>query len=155
MRPWRRRCGPRPVAAHDSGDWSLRAPTITALQRNAIYRQILDRLNEVGYLSCLVEQDDLVAARRLAREVSDDLALILDGLGWGETASDGAVKLALPPEQLRRVFSRLREQATEQRRAVSLKPGGTQTRDEHTLIVVETCDQVLTTVGGETRGRAG
>lgn len=124
LRLGRREVGPG--AIHNNRYGPRSAPTITAIQRNAIYRQILDRLSEAGDLSSLVEPDNTTSVRRLAREVSDDLALILDGLGWGKTASGGAVELALPPDQLRRVFSRLRERATEQREAASLGPSGAQ-----------------------------
>jgi hypothetical protein len=85
--------------------------------------------------------------------VSDDLQLVLDGLGWGETVSGGGIDLDLPGEQLRRTFSRLRERAIEQREASSQEQA--QTEYERALIVIETCDQVLAVVGGDTQGAAG
>lgn len=142
-----------PSAAHNSRYGTRSAPKISAAQRNAIYQQILDHMSNAGDLSLLVEQGDLSAARRLAREVSDDLQLVLDGLGWGETTSGGDVDLNLPAEQLRRTFSRLRERAVEQSEASSQELG--ELEYERALIVIETCDQVLAAVGGDTQGATG
>jgi hypothetical protein len=143
-----------PTAAYNSRYGPRDAPTITAAQRNALYRQILDRLRNAGDLSLLVEQNDPGAARRLAREVTDDLQLVLDGLGWGETSNVG-VELDLPAVQLRRTFARLRERAVEQREASSHELGDAQTPYERSLIVIETCDQVLAAVGGDAQATAG
>jgi hypothetical protein len=149
LRPSRRAAGP--AAAHNSQHGPRSAPTISAGQRDAIYRQILDHLSKAGDLSLLVERNDLAAARRLAREVADELQLVLDGLGWGETSSGGSVDLDLPAEQLRRTFARLRERAVEQREASSEGLAETQTPYERALIVIESCDQVLASVGSDTQ----
>jgi hypothetical protein len=151
LRLGRRAAGPK--AAHDSRYGPQTMPTISATQRNAIYRQILDHMGNAGDLSLLVEQGDLGAARRLAREVSDDLQLVLDGLGWGETTSGDGIDLDLPGQQLRRTFSRLRERAVEQREASSQELA--EAEYERALIVIETCDQVLAVVGGDTQGATG
>jgi hypothetical protein len=112
-------------------------------------------MDKAGDLSLLVEQGDLGAARRLAREVSDDLQLVLDALGWGETTSGSDVELDLPAEQLRRTFAKLHERAVEQREASSQEPAETQVPYERALIVIETCDQVLTIVGRDTQAASG
>jgi len=138
---------PGPAAAHRSQYGPQDPPTITSAQRDAVYRQILDRLRGAGDLSLLVEQDDLGAARRLAREVSDDLQLVLDALGWGETTSGGVVELALPGEQLRRTFTRLRERAVEHREASSQGAVPAPGPYERSIIVIETCNRVLAVVG--------
>jgi hypothetical protein len=143
------RRAPRPAAAHNSHFGPRSAPTITPAQRDAIHRQIVDRLGTAGDLSILVEQHDREAARRLAREVANDLQLVLDGLGLGETSSGGDVELGLPPEQLRRTFTCLRERAIEEREAGGQGRGGAQAPYERALIVIETCDQVLAAVGSE------
>jgi hypothetical protein len=135
-----------PTAAHSSQYGPQSTPTITAAQRDAVYRQILDHLRRADDLSLLVEQDDLGAARRLAREVTDDLQLVLDALGWGETSS-GVVELPLPADQLRRTFARLRERAVEQREATS-EAVEAEAPYERAAIVIDTCDQVLARVGG-------
>jgi hypothetical protein len=137
------------AAAHHSRYGPRRAPRITAAQRDAIYRQILDSLSSASDLSLLATQGDLGAVRRLAREVADDLQLVLDVLGWGETSSGAEVELDLPVEQLRRTFARLRERAVEEEQAAKRREDfaqelvETQAPDERSLIVIETCDQVL------------
>ena len=143
---------PGPAAAHNSQYGPRSMPRITLTQRDAIHRQIIDRLSTAGDLSILVEQHDRAAARRLAREVADDLQLVLDGLGLGETSSDGEVELPLPPEQLRRTFSCLRERAVEEREASAQGQSGAQGPYERALIVIETCDQVLADVAEESEG---
>jgi hypothetical protein len=150
LRLGRRASGP--AAAHSSRFGPADPPTITPAQRDAIHRQIIDRLSTAGDLSMLVEQQDREAARRLAREVADDLQLVLDGLGLGETTTGGDVELNFPPEQLRRTFSRLRERAVEEQEATSQRPSEAQAPYERALIVIETCNQVLAAVGGETEG---
>jgi hypothetical protein len=99
LRLGRRKAGP---ATHNSRYGPQTAPEISPAQRNAVYRQILDQMGNAGDLSLLIEHGDFGAARCLAREVSDDLQLVLDGLGWGETVSGGGIDLDLPGEQLRR-----------------------------------------------------
>jgi hypothetical protein len=150
LRLGRRASGP--AAAHDSRFGPRTTPTITPAQRDAIHRQIINRLSTAGDLSMLVEEQDRAAARRLAREVADDLQLVLDGLGLGETTTGGDVELRLPPEQLRRTFSRLRERAVEEQEAISQRPSEAKAPYERALIVIETCDQVLAVVGRETDG---
>lgn len=155
MRLRRSRRAAGPAAAHNSRYGPASTPKITSAQRDAIYQQILDQMGKAGALSLLVEQGDLNAARRLAREVADDLQLVLDGLGWGETSSGGVVELDLPAKQLRRIFARLRERAVELREASSPEATETQAPYERALIVIETCDQVLTIVGRDTQAAAG
>lgn len=143
-----------PSAAHNSQYGSRRAPKITAAQRNAIYQQIVDDLRNARYLDAgdlllLGKQDDLGASRHLIREVSDDLQLILDALGLGETSAGADVVLDLPAEQLRRTFARLRERAVEQREESPQEPTDTQATYERALMVIETCDQVLAVVNND------
>ena len=145
-----------PTAAHNSRHGPQSAPKITVVQRDAIHQQIVEDLRNArflseGDLSLLGTQEGLGASRRLAREVSDDLQLVLDGLGWGTTSSGADVVLDLPPEQLRRTFARLRERAVEQREASLRLLAEGQDLYERALIVIETCDQVLAVVGGDTQ----
>ena len=151
LRPSRRTAGP--AAAHHSQFGPRRAPKITSAQRDAVYRQILDQMASAGDLRLLIEQGDLGAAGRLAREVSDDLQLVSDALGWRETSSGGSVELDLPPEQLRRTFARLLERAIEDREASSQELA--EVPYERALLVIETCDQVLAVVGEDAQGGEG
>jgi hypothetical protein len=152
MRLRRTRRAAGPAAAHRSQYGPWRPPKITSDRRDAVYQQIRDQVRQSGDLTVLFERGELGAARRLAREMTDDLQLVLDGLGWGETRSGGCVELDLPPDQLRRTFSRLRERAVEQREASSQEAAEDQTPYERSLIVIETCDQVLAVVGDAQAG---
>jgi hypothetical protein len=105
-----------------------------------------------GDLRLLVAQGELSAADRLAREVSDDLQLVSEALGWRATSSGGGVELDLPPEQLRRTFARLLERAIEDREANSQEPAEAEVPYERALLVIEACDQVLAAVGEDTQG---
>jgi hypothetical protein len=150
LRRSRRAAGP--AVSHNSQFGPRNGPRISSVQRDAIYRQIVDRLDQAGNLALLVEQGDLGAVRRLAREVTDDLQLVLDGLGWGENSNGGDVMLDFPSEQLRRTFARLRERAVEHREAsiqAARAPYG------RAVIVIETCDHVLAVVGGNAQGTTG
>jgi hypothetical protein len=154
MKLWRERRVAGPVAARRSRFGPRTAPRITAAQRDAVYQQVAESLKRAGDLSLLVGGGD-VGARRLAREISDDLQLILDGLGWGETSSTGEVELDLPAEQLRRTFSRLRERAVDHREASPSVSDESQIPYESALIAIETCDQVLAVVGAGTETARG
>jgi hypothetical protein len=145
LRRLRRAAGP--AAAHRSQYGPQRPPKITSDGRDAIYQQIRQQVRHSGDLTVLFEHGELGAAKRLAREVTDGLQLILDGLGWGETRSGGCVELNLPADQLRRTFSRLRERAVEQREASSQEADEDQSSYERSLMVIEICDQVLADVG--------
>jgi hypothetical protein len=155
LRAWRQRRAAGPSAANSSHFGPRDSPRITAPQRDAVYRQVTGCLRNAGDLSLLVEHGDFAAARRLAREVSDDLQLVLDGLGWGETSSDAEIELDLPVAQLQRTFSRLRERAVEEQDVSPQKPIKGQAPYERALIVIETCDQVLAAVGAGNRAAAG
>jgi hypothetical protein len=85
--------------------------TISAEQRDALYSLVLDELTAFDDLRMAYASEDLEAAHRLGRKVSDGLRLIVDGgLGWGAQAT-GPVELTLPPEDLRRALVHLRRSA--------------------------------------------
>ena len=141
----------RPPAAN-SGHGPKSAPKISAIQRAAVVRQIMDQTASAGATHPFDSQGHLHApGRQVLEEVADNLQLVLDGLGLGEPSGDDDVVLELPAEQLRRTFSRLRERAIEQRRASSEGSDVTQEPYERALIVIETCDQVLAVVGADTQ----
>jgi hypothetical protein len=148
-----------PSAAHNSQYGPRRAPKITAAQASAVYQQIVEDLRNARYLKAgdlllLGKQDGLGASKRLVREVSDDLQLILDSLSWSKTSSGADVVLDLPAEQLRRTFALLRKRAVEQRGAGSQEPTDTQAPYERALMVIETCDQVLAVVRSDPNAAA-
>src|ERR1700710_546821 len=96
LRPWRRGAGP--AAAHHSRHGPRQAPKMNSIQRDAVYRQNHGHMANAGNLRLLIAQGDLSAAGRLAREVSDDLQLVSDALGWGGTSRGGGGGLGLPPQ---------------------------------------------------------
>lgn len=143
--PRRAGVGGRPLGHHPKG-----RPvqiTLSAEQRDALYDLILDRLSGLGDLWLLIELEEYATADRLGREFSDDLRLILDDLGWG--GSGGSVTLTLPPADLRRIFSTLREHA------ISAKATREQEEAEERFIieradqVTDACDAVLAALPAE------
>jgi hypothetical protein len=84
---------------------------LTAKQRDALYRQVLAELTALDDLREAWEREDVEAAYRLGRRCSDCLRLVVDGLGWGEHASSESVELRIPPADLTRILSRLRDSA--------------------------------------------
>jgi hypothetical protein len=117
-------------------------PRMSAAQRDALYDQILERLSGIGDVWIAVSSEDFEAAGRLGREYSDDLRLVLDDLGWGE-GPEGAVELETPPDVLRRVFSRLRDTATDLRAGTEQERAELRELDERHQLVLEACCQVL------------
>jgi hypothetical protein len=87
-----------------------RIVVISAEQRNALYQLALTELLLFEDLRNAYEGElDLEACYRLGRPVMDTLRLIVDGgLGWGDMTSQDSVPLNLPPEELRRIMTRLR-----------------------------------------------
>jgi len=146
VRAWRERRSAGPATAHNSQYGPQNVPKITAARRDAIYGQITEDVWQAGDEWRTFENDDLGAARRLVREVSDYLQLVLDGLGLGQAGS-GDVSLDFPPAQLRRTFTSLRERAVERQEATLTGPAPSQEGYERSLIVIEACDQVLADVG--------
>ena len=72
--------------------------------------QILDRLSGIGAIAIAIDAEHYEAAEQLGREFSDDLRLLLDDLGLGE--SDGEpVALTSSPALLRRALPRMSELA--------------------------------------------
>jgi hypothetical protein len=127
--------------------------TITAAQRNALYDQVLNRLSGIGDIVLAIKLENYDLAERLGREYSDDLRLLLDGLGFGN--GDGqAVELTASPEVLRRVLPRIRDWALDL--AANQEPEWAEASKmkQRNQLVVETCEAVLADLGGaEASGR--
>jgi hypothetical protein len=117
--------------------------TITAGQRDALYDQILDRLSGIGDVWIAAEKKDYATAERLSREYSDDLRLVLDDLGFEEKGG-GAVELTTPPDVLRRVLDRLRDQAERYAAGRGQEREELRELDERDRLVIDACQAVLT-----------
>ena len=121
--------------------------TISGEQRDALYKEVLTHLNGVDDLRLAIEDDkDFERADRLAREITDNLRLIFDGLGWGERS--GAVKLTTPPDDLRRILGRLKREMAERYEEERPEQEAFRANWDHTALVRDTCDEVL----GQLRG---
>jgi hypothetical protein len=115
--------------------------TLSAEHRDALYDFILIRLSGLGDLWPIIEREDFGEADRLGREFCDVLRLVLDDLGWGELGE--VVTLTLPPEELGRIFSRLRDHAERARRTRERELAEEQDVLERAQLAVAACDRVL------------
>lgn len=125
--------------------------TITAAQRDALYDQILDRLSGIGDIELAIQAKNYDVAERVGREYSDDLRLLLDGLGIGE--GDGEpIELSAPSDVLRRILPRLRQSALNY--TASLEPELAEVREvqERNRLVSEACETVLAGLDGSATG---
>lgn len=115
---------------------------ISAAQRDALYDQVLDRLGGIGDIAVAIDAESYETAERLGREFSDDLALLLDDLGLGD--SDGEpVALTSPPAVLRRVLPRLSALAKAHSEFLDREWSEAQTLKERNRLVSEACASVL------------
>jgi hypothetical protein len=123
---------------------------ITAEERDALRHQVLTHLEALDDLTIAFKAGEFERARRLGIEFGDELRLMQD-LGWGDVPAGGdAIKLTMPPQELRRLFIRLRSDAeslradeereqAEERRAVKAH------RDQ-VQRVTDACERVLSVV---------
>jgi hypothetical protein len=88
--------------------------TISAKDRDTLYHRIFIHLSGIDAVWLAARHRDFTAADRLGQEFCDELHLVMDDLGWGESRGDAPVELTSPPEALRRIFERLRRVALEE-----------------------------------------
>jgi len=80
-------------------------------RRDALLKRILIDFTAFEDLREAAEKEDLEQSYKLGRRMADGLRLIMDGgLGWAHHAAE-PVTLALPPEELRRIMTRVRDEA--------------------------------------------
>jgi hypothetical protein len=118
------------------------SPAITAVQRDALYDQILDRLSGIGDIEVAIQAENYDDAERLGREYSDDLRLLLEDLGIGDGNGE-AVELTAPPELLRRILPRLRERAMSHTSALERGMAEVVYLKDRNCLVAEACETVL------------
>jgi hypothetical protein len=116
--------------------------TITAEQRDALYDQVLDRLSGIGDIEIAIGVKDYDTAERLGREFSDDLRLLLDDLGLGESNGE-PVALSSPPEVLLRVLPRLLELAEAHSSALDEEVAEAAELKSRNRLVADACKTVL------------
>jgi hypothetical protein len=120
--------------------------TVTAEQRDALYDQILDRLTGIGDIEMAVQSGNFDAAQRLGQEYSDDLRLLVDDLGFGESHGE-AVALTTSPEVLRRALVRLRELAVAHSASQEAEFAELREIKDRSRLVTEACASVLDAIG--------
>jgi hypothetical protein len=117
--------------------------TLTATERDALYRQVLAELTALDDLRAAWERGDVETAYRLGRSCSDCLRLIVDGLGWGDRASSETTDLRIPPAELTRILSRLRDSATMQYEAERAEQEEFRANWDRAGLVRDTCTAKL------------
>lgn len=123
---------------------------ITPAERAAILTQIFNNLSRIEDLSVAIQREDFKTAKRLGQEFGDDLRLIED-IGWVEAEStEKRLWLTMPPEPLRRVFTRLRSDVeglrrTEDQEAARVEAEAREHRDRARQ-VTNACGRVLDTI---------
>lgn len=118
------------------------APFLTPEERDAVYEQVMTHLSGIGDFWLAVEQRDFDTAERLGREFADELHLVLDDLGCAGNGGT-AVELNSPPGVLRRVFSRVRELAEEQKRVEDVERAELAEIGARNQLVLSACARVL------------
>ena len=119
---------------------------ISAEERDALYDRMLVDLNGIDDLRMAFQAENFERAARLSTEFGDKLRLMED-LGWGYPSSTDPIKLTMPPEQLHRVFARLRSESTSLRREeeqeeAEIEEEAREHRDRAARIT-QSCDRVL------------
>lgn len=122
--------------------------TISAEERDLLYHRILIHLSGIDRVWLAARHHDYVEADRLGRQVCDELQLLLEDLGWGETRGDDPVEMTSPPERVRRVVELLRdlanaEEAGERRSREAMQNAEVENRE-----VRELCDRLLAALDG-------
>lgn len=115
---------------------------ITADERDALYDQIYIRLSGIDGLWFATQAEDWESADRLAGELVDELRLVLEDLGWGEGSGE-PLRLTTPPDVLRRVLTRMREQAEGAQAAEAEEREESRLREERRQRLMQTCRRVL------------
>ncbi|HEX3735299.1 MAG TPA: hypothetical protein VHU86_09100 [Solirubrobacterales bacterium] len=122
---------------------------ITAEERAAILGHIFDHLSGLEDLYVAIQDEDFETAERLGQEYGDELRLLED-LGWADPPTDETIRLTMPPEEVLRVFTRLRSDAEGLRRSEEREEAEVEdARREHrnrAQRVTDVCNRVLDVV---------
>jgi hypothetical protein len=115
---------------------------ITASERDAFYEQVYVRLSGIDSIWLAAQAEDYERADRLGRELADELRLVLEDLGWGP-GTGGATRLTTEPDILRRVLTRMQEQAEAQQEAEEQEREEGRRREEQRRRLLDACRRVL------------
>lgn len=117
--------------------------TITAAERDLLYHRIMIHLSGIDRVWLAARHKDFEEADRLGRQVCDELHLLLDDLGWGDTRGEDPVELTTAPEVVRRVVEFLRDQAEAEAVTEGREREEAQSAEGENREVREACDGVL------------
>jgi hypothetical protein len=79
--------------------------------RDALYQRVLLDFSAFDDLQMFIEAGDMEEAYKIGRRFADGFRLIADGgLGW-EKGAAGPTTLELPPVELRRILTRMHDEA--------------------------------------------
>lgn len=126
--------------------------TISAAQRNALYRLILIDLSSFVDLQTAFdgEKADLETCYRLGRRLTDGLRLIqAGGLGWGNETPDDLVELTLPAAELRRILSAQQDQLVAHREATRPEREDSEAEWKLDAIALTACEDALSQLARE------
>jgi hypothetical protein len=116
---------------------------ISGEERDLLYHRIMLHLSGIDRVWLAARHHDFAEADRLGRQVCDELQLVLEDLGWGETHGDGAVELASPPDLVRRVVLLLRDLASPEKADERKSREAMQNAEDENRQVREMCDGLL------------
>lgn len=121
--------------------------TITAEQRDALYRHILVRLTGINDINLALDRGDFREASQLSDDFADCLRLLHDDLGWGE-AFQGSLELSAPTDVVRRALMRVKQRAEVEDGLEAEEAAEMEASRKQNHLVRETCSQVLAELGG-------
>lgn len=120
--------------------------SITASERDALYRLIVPRLTGIGDVYTAIEAEDFDAADRLSSEFADYLRLLHEDLRWG--ACGDRVELKTPPDVLQRALSRLKERAELEHQEEAEEREELAEHAHQNQLVRDICSQLLRVLNG-------
>lgn len=129
------------------------AITISAEERDLLYHRIMIHLSGIDAVWLAARHKDFAAADRLGRQFCDELQLVLDDLGWGETRGGEPIELTSPPDVVRRVVEHLRDLAGAEEAEERKSREAMRREEEESREVREVCDGLLEALDGAPAGQ--
>jgi hypothetical protein len=125
--------------------------TLDHTQRDGVYQFVLHDLGNLGELSLALGREEVHQARHLRQRFEEDLRL-LDQLGWEKNPDKSEFAIRLGSDEIRAVFTRLRELTTEVINEAMTEFANQMLKEA--FGVAETCAVVLQELPGGLRPRA-
>jgi hypothetical protein len=126
------------------------AIAITARQRDALYEEILTRFSGIDVIYRAAQEGELAKAQERGRVYADLLLLVLNDLGWGDSATNfEEIELTTAPDVLRRCLNHLLGSAADQLALEEREQARNRAEMSEMQFVVDTCVGVLKELDGE------